>query len=147
MAEALERSRDTKPQYGLQARERQDNLKNAFQLNRSCDEPKGNKVMVSIVKTKVDKPDRKTGFYTLMYDYGIDEVFDLVEVAMKYGIVNKSGAWFNFCDIETGEIVTDENGKEIKLQGLPNLIEFIKNDEVMLDELREQVMAQMGVSS
>ena len=116
-------------------------------LNRSCDEPKGNKVMVSIVKTKVDKPDRKTGFYTLMYDYGIDEVFDLVEVAMKYGIVNKSGAWFNFCDIETGEIVTDENGKEIKLQGLPNLIEFIKNDEVMLDELREQVMAQMGVSS
>ena len=116
-------------------------------LNRSCDEPKGNKVMVSIVKTKVDKPDRKTGFYTLMYDYGIDEVFDLVEVAMKYGIVNKSGAWFNFCDIETGEIVTDENGKEIKLQGLPNLIEFIKNDEVMLDELREQVMAQMGASS
>lgn len=37
MAEALERSRNTKPQYGLQARERQDNLKNAFQLNRSCD--------------------------------------------------------------------------------------------------------------
>ena len=29
--------------------------------------------MVSIVKTKVDKPDRKTGYYTLMYDYGIDE--------------------------------------------------------------------------
>ena len=47
-------------------------------LNRSCDEPKGNKVLVSIVKTKVDKPDRKTGFYTLMYDYGVDEIADLV---------------------------------------------------------------------
>ena len=35
MAEALERSRDTKPQYGLQARERQDNLKNAFQLKKN----------------------------------------------------------------------------------------------------------------
>lgn len=114
-------------------------------LNRSCEEPKGNKVLVSIAKTKVDKPDRKTGFYTLMYDYGIDEIADLVEVAMKYGIINKSGAWFNFVDIETGEIVTDEFGKEIKIQGLPNVIEFIKNDDVMLDELREQVNIQMGV--
>ena len=114
-------------------------------LNRSCDEPKGNKVLVSIVKTKVDKPDRKTGFYTLMYDYGVDEIADLVEVAMKYGIVVKSGAWFNFCDVTTGEIVTDESGKEIKIQGLVNLIDFIKNDEIMLDELREQVNEQMNL--
>lgn len=114
-------------------------------LNRSCDEPKGNKVMVSIVKTKVDKPDRKTGSYTLMYDYGIDEIADLVDVAMKYGLVHKAGAWFNFVDVETGEVICDENGKEIKLQGLSNVIEFIKNDEIMLDELREQVNHLMGV--
>lgn len=114
-------------------------------LNRSCDEPKGNKVLVSIVKTKVDKPDRKTGYYTLMYDYGIDEIADLVEVAMKYGIIYKAGAWFNFVDIETGEVVTDESGKEIKIQGLASLIKFIKDDETMLEELREQVNIQMGV--
>lgn len=112
-------------------------------LNRSCDEPAGNKVMVSIAKTKVDKPDRKTGFYTLMYDYGIDEIADLIEVAMKYGIINKAGAWFNFVDIETGEVVTDEEGKEIKIQGLSGVVDFIKNDEVMLEELREQVNQQM----
>lgn len=117
--------------------------KEGNRLNRSCDEPAGNKVMVSIAKTKVDKPDRKTGYYTLMYDYGVDEIFDLVEVAMKYGIVVKSGAWFNFCDIETGEVVTDENGKEIKIQGLTNLIQFIKDDEIMLEELTEQVNSAM----
>lgn len=114
-------------------------------LNRSCDEPKGNKVLVSIAKTKVDKPDRKTGYYTLMYDEGIDEVADLIEVAMKYGIINKAGAWFNFVDTETGEIVTDENGKEIKLQGLASLTEFIKTDEVMLSELTDQVNSKMGL--
>lgn len=114
-------------------------------LNRSCDEPKGNKVMVSIVKTKVDKPDRKTGFYTLMYDYGIDEIADLIEVALKYGIINKAGAWFNFVDIETGEIVTDEEGNEIKIQGQAKLAEFIRNDEVMLEELRDQVNRAMGL--
>ena len=112
-------------------------------LNRSCDEPKGNKVMVSIAKTKVDKPDRKTGYYTLMYDYGIDYVMDLVEVAMKYGIIHKAGAWFNFVDISTGEVVTDENGNEIKLQGLANVIKFIKDDEIMLEELTDQVSSCM----
>ena len=64
---------------------------------------------------------------------------------MKYGIVVKSGAWFNFCDVTTGEIVTDESGKEIKIQGLVSLIDFIKNDEIMLDELREQVNEQMNL--
>lgn len=112
-------------------------------LNRSCDEPKGNKVMVSIAKTKVDKPDRKTGFYTLMYDYGVDEIADLVEVAMKYGIINKAGAWFNFVDIETGEVVTDEEGQVIKIQGQANLVEFIKNDQIMLEELRDQVNSRI----
>ena len=114
-------------------------------LNRSCDEPKGNRVMVSIVKNKVDKPDRRTGFYTLMYDYGVDEVSDLIEVAMKYGIIHKSGGWFNFVDIVTGEVVCDETGKEIKIQGQANLAEYIRTDAIMLEELREQVNSAMGL--
>lgn len=114
-------------------------------LNRSCDEPKGNRVMVSIVKNKVDKPDRRTGFYTLMYDYGVDEVSDLIEVAMKYDIIHKSGGWFNFVDIVTGEVVCDETGKEIKIQGQANLAEYIRTDEIMLEELREQVNSAMGL--
>lgn len=114
-------------------------------LNKSCDEPKGNKVMVSVVKTKTFKPDRKTGSYTLMYDFGVDEISDLIDVAMKYGIINKSGAWFNFVDLSTGEVVTDENGKEIKLQGLANVVDFIKTDNIMLEELTSQVNQAMGV--
>lgn len=112
-------------------------------LNRSCDEPRGNKVMVSIVKTKVDKPDRKTGFYTLMYDYGIAEVFDLVEVAMKYGIINKSGAWFSFIDVNTGEAIQDESGKKIMIQGQSNVVGYLEENDVMLDWLKEEVNNQM----
>lgn len=114
-------------------------------LNRSCEEPKGNKVMVSIVKTKVDKPDRRTGFYTLMYDYGIDEIADLVEVALKYDIIHKSGAWFTIVDIETGELLCDEEGSEIKLQGQSNLVQYIKDNEVVLDYLRQQVNNAMNI--
>jgi len=112
---------------------------NGNSINRTSESPKGNKVMVSIVKTKVDKPDRRTGFYTLMYDYGIDEVADLVEVGIKYGIINKSGSWFSFCDIETGEILTDDEGKELKFQGQSKLTDFLRTDEIMLDTIREKI--------
>ena len=108
-------------------------------LTRSAETPRGNKVMVSVLKQKADKPDRRTGYYTLMYDYGIDEIADLIEVGIKFGIVNKAGAWFNFIDPETGEIVTDDNGKEIKVQGQANLVKLLKEDDILLDELREQI--------
>ena len=117
---------------------------NGNSLNRSCESPAGNKVMVSILKTKVDKPDRKTGFYTLMYDYGVDEISDLIEVAIKYGIINKAGAWFTFVDIETGEIVCDEEGKDIKVQGQANVAKLLRENDVLLEELKEQVKGVMG---
>ena len=116
---------------------------NGNSINRSSESPKGNKVMVSIKKTKVDKPDRKLGYYTLMYDTGIDEIADLIEVAIKYGYVNKAGAWFNFVDVETGEIVTDEEGKEIKVQGQANLVKLLKENDILLEELREQINSRM----
>ena len=116
---------------------------NGKQLTRSCEAPSGNKVMVSILKTKTCKPDRKTGFYTLMYDYGIDEVADMVETAMRYGIVNKAGAWFTIVDIETGEVVCDEEGKPLKFQGQTTLADYIRENEVLKEELRDQILAQM----
>ncbi len=112
---------------------------NCNSLNRSAESPKGNKVMVSIKKTKVDKPDRRTGYYTLMYDYGIDEVSDLVEVCIKYGIIQKSGAWFSIIDTETGEIYTDDEGKDLKFQGHANLVDFLREDDIILSDIRQRV--------
>lgn len=112
-------------------------------LTRSAETPRGNKVMVSVLKQKADKPDRRTGYYTLMYDYGIDEIADLIEVGIKLGIVNKAGAWFNLVDIETGEVVTDEEGKEIKVQGQANLVKLLKEDDILLDELRDQINSRI----
>lgn len=117
---------------------------NGGNLTRSCEAPAGNKVLVSILKTKTCRPDRKVGFYTLMYEYGIDEIADMVETAMKYGIVNKAGAWFTLVDIETGEVVCDEEGTPLKFQGKANLIDYIRNNEVLKDELQDQILAQAG---
>lgn len=116
---------------------------NGKDLNRSCESPKGNKVLVSIKKTKVDKPDRRTGYYTLMYDTGIDEIADLVEVAIKFDIIQQSGAWFTFIDPDTGEIITDEEGNALKIQGQANVNKLLKENEVLLEELRDKVNSMM----
>ena len=109
------------------------------ELKRSAETPAGNQVLINIAKTKACKPDRRVGYYTLNYETGIDKIADTIEVALKYGIIYQAGAWFNFVDIETGEIITDEEGEVIKVQGKPNLIEYLQNDPHLYNEISEKV--------
>lgn len=97
-------------------------------LTRGAENPAGNYVLVTMVKNKTCRPDRRTGFYTLTYLDGIDYLGDLIEVAIKYGIVDKSGAWFTVVDTETGEALSD------KIQGQGNLKKFL-SDETNVDVL------------
>jgi len=111
------------------------------EIKRSSESPAGNLVMINIAKTKVCKPDRRVGFYTLRYDTGIDMVADTVEVALKYGIINQAGAWFTFIDLDTGEIISDDEGEQIKLQGKPNLIEYLEDNQYLFDEINNKIKA------
>lgn len=115
------------------------------ELKRSAETPAGNQVLINVAKTKVCKPDRRVGYYTLNYETGIDKIADTIEVALKYGIINQAGAWFNFVDIETGEIITDEEGEVIKVQGKPNLIEYLQNDPHLYNEISEKVSELISV--
>lgn len=90
-------------------------------LSRACENPAGNIVNVALVKSKVCRPDRKVGFYTLKYLDGIDYISDAVDVAIKLGLVNQAGAWFTLVEPETGEV------KE-KFQGKPKLVEYLKDN-------------------
>lgn len=90
-------------------------------LSRACENPAGNIVNVALVKSKVCRPDRKVGFYTLKYLEGIDYVSDAVDVAIKMGLVMQGGAWFSLVDIETGEILN-------KFQGKSKLVDYLKEN-------------------
>lgn len=96
--------------------------------------PSGNQIQMRVIKTKICKPNRKLGYYTLMYDYGIDKYIDLFDIAHKEGIIQGSG-WYTFMDPSTGEIITDAEGSIIKIQGKKNVISFLKEDEIMYNEL------------
>lgn len=107
------------------------------ELTRSAENPVGNLVMMSVSKSKVFPAVRRTGFYTINYEIGIDYLRDLIEVAIKYDIIKKSGAWFDIVDIETGEIL------EGKIHGQSAVNEFLdQNEEIKsrVEELVEKVM-------
>lgn len=109
------------------------------EIKRSSESPAGNLVNISIAKTKTCKPDRRTGFYTLRYDTGVDIIADTIETALKYGIIQQAGAWFNFIDLDTGEVIADENDEIIKIQGKPNLIQYLSDNSILFEEIKSKV--------
>lgn len=106
-------------------------------LTRNAENPAGNYVMFSMTKNKTCPPTRRTGFYTLRYDTGIDYVGDLIEVAIKYGYVEKSGAWFSVVDKSTGEIIAN------KIQGQNTLKKKLVEEPELFDRLSELVNTEI----
>ena len=104
---------------------------NGNKLNRSCENPSGNLVMCSILKSKICRNDRRLGYYTLNYLTGIDWVADLIDTALKFGFISQSGAWFYTWD-DNGELIE-------KFQGKAKLIDRIKSDEKFTQELNDKV--------
>lgn len=108
------------------------------ELTRGAENPVGNIVMMSMTKNKTCPPTRRTGFYTLNYDEGIDYLKDLVDVAIKYGIIDKRGAWFTILDTETGEALAD------KVQGQASVYQALDDNRDMLLRVEQLVNENMG---
>ena len=99
----------------------------------------GNIVEMQIVKTKVCKPDRLKGSYSLIYDSGVDALHDLIDLCMAYNIIHRAGAWFTFVDVDTGELILDENGETAKVQGEANVREYLLNHEELLTRYKKEI--------
>lgn len=111
---------------------------------QSYETPQGNIVWVRIQKTKIFKPDRRVGFYTLSYDYGVDVVADLIPMAVDLGVIDKAGAWFKIVNPDTGELLTYEDGEVIKLQGQANLMAFLRENEQVFNYINEYVTSKIA---
>lgn len=107
--------------------------------NKNASEPAGNIVDIAMVKTKVCKPDRRIGFYTLKYETGIDVLADTVDLAIKYDFLVQSGSWFNLINPETGEILKDNEENDLKFQGKAKLLQFLRDDVEIFEELYDAV--------
>lgn len=110
----------------------------------SYETPQGNIIWARIQKTKCFRPDRKCGFYSLSYDYGVDVVADVIPMAVDFGILEKSGAWFKIVNPTTGEYLTYEDGELIKIQGMANVIQFLRENTQVYDFINSYVIAKVS---
>jgi recombination protein RecA len=66
------------------------------------DEAIGNQVRVKVVKNKVAPPFKQVEF-DIMFGEGVSKVGELVDLGVKAGIVEKSGAWFSHSSQRLGQ--------------------------------------------
>lgn len=124
----------------LRLRFRKDTLldMNNGELTSRAENPAGNRVGIEIAKTKVCKPDRRIGYYTLNYTEGIDVLADIITVALQYRILKQGGSWYYYLD-EEGNVELDAENNEIKFQGKVKLLDELRNDE----EFKEDVISRL----
>lgn len=102
---------------------------------KSDPNPFGHKVEISVLKSKISKPNRKNGSYTLTYENGIDPLVDMIDIGIFIDAIHKAGAWFTFItDKDSGEVFCREDPEdgslnEVKVQGSANLIPFLQREE------------------
>jgi recombination protein RecA len=82
----------------------------------------GNTTRVKVVKNKVAPPFKQVEF-DIMYGQGISKVGEILDLGVKAGIVEKSGAWFSYDSIRVGQ--GRENSK-IYLTENPDVAERIE---------------------
>jgi recombination protein RecA len=66
------------------------------------DEITGNTTRVKVVKNKVSPPFKQVEF-DIMYGEGISKIGEILDLGVKAGIVEKSGAWFSYDSIRIGQ--------------------------------------------
>lgn len=88
----------------------------------------GNRARVKVVKNKIAPPFRQAEF-DIMYNHGISKSGDVLDLAVQYEIVDKSGAWFAY--------------KEEKIaQGREAAKEYLEANPKVLDEISKKVREQ-----
>jgi recombination protein RecA len=86
------------------------------------DQVVGNQTRVKVVKNKVAPPFKQVEF-DIMYGEGISKAGELIDLGVKAGVVEKSGAWFSFDSVRLGQ--GRENAKA-HLKANPEMAERVE---------------------
>lgn len=91
----------------------------------------GNHVKVKVVKNKVAPPFKEAEF-DIMFGKGISKEGDLLDLAVKHELIDKSGAWFAY------------NGDKIG-QGRENAKQYLADHPEVLNEIDHKLRVKLGL--
>ena len=91
----------------------------------------GNQTRVKVVKNKVAPPFKQVEF-DIMYGEGISKMGELVDLGVKAGVVEKSGAWFSYDSQRLG-------------QGRENAKTFLRNNPEIAARIEQAIRANAGL--
>jgi recombination protein RecA len=95
------------------------------------DEVVGNQTRVKVVKNKLAPPFRQVEF-DIMYGEGISRTGELIDLGVKAGIVEKSGAWFSYDSQRLG-------------QGRENAKLYLKENPGIAQAIAQAIRASAGL--
>ena len=96
---------------------------------KNGDEVVGNETRVKVVKNKVAPPFKQTEFQ-ILYNQGINHLGEVIDLGVKCGLVEKSGAWYAYQCSKIG-------------QGKANACEYLKENKAVADEIESQIRSQL----
>ncbi len=89
----------------------------------------GNRTKVKVVKNKVAPP-FKTAEFDIMYGEGVSKTGEILDLAVEFEIIKKSGSWFSYGDTKLG-------------QGRDAVKALIKDNPELADELEEKIKSRI----
>ncbi len=95
------------------------------------EEVTGNQTRVKVVKNKMAPPFKQVEF-DIMYGEGVSKMGELVDLGVKSGIVEKSGAWFSYNSQRLG-------------QGRENAKQFLRDNPDLANEIESAIRQNAGL--
>ena len=101
-------------------------IRRSTQIKSSDGNVMGNKTRVKVVKNKVAPPFKMAEF-DIMYGTGISKIGEILDLAVEFDIIKKSGSWFSYDDTKLG-------------QGRDAVKALILDNPELMDELEEKII-------